>query len=224
MPTVTLQYAAFHFQRWLNSDEIAAMPWDVQGFIVHLMCRAWADDDCSIPDDDLVLAKWAGVPLAEWLRIDPIGSHCHPNGTPMRQFVRSYFSGTSEGRRGPRLFNARQRELHEETLARMEKQSLSGRKGAENRWGKRVKSQDGVAMAPQCDPIGGRNGTPMQGKERKGKEREHTPKAPKGASEPVGFAEFWDTYPSHERKVDRAGCARAVANAVAKGPRPIGWG
>ena len=42
---------------WLSSPNVAMMTPEQEGAYIRLLCYAWADPDCSLPDDDEVLAK-----------------------------------------------------------------------------------------------------------------------------------------------------------------------
>jgi uncharacterized protein YdaU (DUF1376 family) len=42
---------------WLGSPQITLMDPSEEGAYIRLLCYAWADPDCSLPDDDEVLAK-----------------------------------------------------------------------------------------------------------------------------------------------------------------------
>lgn len=42
---------------WLSSPQVTLMTPEQEGAYIRLLCYAWADPDCSIPDDDEVLAK-----------------------------------------------------------------------------------------------------------------------------------------------------------------------
>ncbi|HUX09548.1 MAG TPA: DUF1376 domain-containing protein [Terriglobia bacterium] len=47
----------FYPADWLSSPKIAQMTPEQEGAYIRLLCYAWADPDCSIPDDDEVLAR-----------------------------------------------------------------------------------------------------------------------------------------------------------------------
>lgn len=42
---------------WLSSPHVTLMTPEQEGAYIRLLCYAWADPDCSIPDDDEILAK-----------------------------------------------------------------------------------------------------------------------------------------------------------------------
>ncbi len=52
--------------------------------------------------------------------------------------------------------------------------------------------------------------------EGKGREGKGTPQPPKGADEPPGFAEFWKTWPSNDRKQAKGKCLEAWKKAHAE--------
>lgn len=57
---------------FLASGKVAAMTNAEVGAYFLLMCQAWmSDPPCSVPDSDPVLARWARMPLQEWLDARP---------------------------------------------------------------------------------------------------------------------------------------------------------
>src|SRR5690242_7035852 len=56
--------------RLLGSELVALSTGDEFKAAVLLWCRAWKQRPaCSLPDDDRVLASFAGVPLSKWKKI-----------------------------------------------------------------------------------------------------------------------------------------------------------
>lgn len=47
----------FYPDDWLSSRKIALMTAEQEGAYIRLLCYAWSDPDCSIPDDDTQLAS-----------------------------------------------------------------------------------------------------------------------------------------------------------------------
>lgn len=139
---------------WLSSLTISTFSAAEVGAYIQLLCYAWLSEDCGLPDDDKVLAQisklgdaWAGE-----------------SGRRVRNKFR-----VKDGR----LYNTRllaEREKQDQYRA---KQSESGRKGAQKRWGKqRPKNAnrrgdhnrvttDGVAMVPPSFPNGDPTNPPM---------------------------------------------------------------
>ena len=49
----------FYASDWLGSNRRAMMSLAQQAGYVNLLCRQWAEPDCTLPDDDEVLARWS---------------------------------------------------------------------------------------------------------------------------------------------------------------------
>ena len=208
------EFAMVFFHRWLNSPQIAKMPWDAQGYVWHLMCRAYADGDCAIPDDDDLLAKWAYMTREEW------------NASAMRRHVRGYFLPIADA--PGKLANRTQRDLHAASVESMQKASDIGKAGAKKRWGSAESPEkhdsDAEAMPrhmpTQCQPNATRNAEGKEGRKEEGKKerKEEAPQPPKGAAaEPDGFAAFWDAYPATFRKTERKKTAARFAAIIKAG-------
>lgn len=56
----------FYPDDWLGSNRILDMDLCHEGAYIRLICRAWSDPDCSIPDDRDRLAKWVGLTREQW--------------------------------------------------------------------------------------------------------------------------------------------------------------
>ena len=56
---MTVRSPAFQFypNDWLSSQNITLMTPAEEGAYIRLLCYAWADPDCSIPNDDEILAR-----------------------------------------------------------------------------------------------------------------------------------------------------------------------
>lgn len=57
----------FYANDWLSSTKIALMTPAQEGAYIRLLCYAWSDPDCSIPDDDAQLAILSRMG-EEWLK------------------------------------------------------------------------------------------------------------------------------------------------------------
>jgi len=51
----------FYVRDWLSSGKVATMTLEQQGAYMRLLCFAWLDDDCSLPNDDAELASLSGM-------------------------------------------------------------------------------------------------------------------------------------------------------------------
>lgn len=68
----------FNVKQWLGDDAILLMDWDTRAIHLHFMCLAWQQTDPgSLPDNELMLRRWAGNPSElEWTnRIRPQLAH-----------------------------------------------------------------------------------------------------------------------------------------------------
>jgi uncharacterized protein YdaU (DUF1376 family) len=62
-------------RRLLGSELVAISSGDEFKAAVLLWCRAWQQPRCSLPDDDRILASFAGVPLSRWPKIREVAMH-----------------------------------------------------------------------------------------------------------------------------------------------------
>lgn len=57
---------------FVSDNKVSAMSPAEVGAYIRLLCRAWYEDPPgSIPDDDILLAKWTGMGKRNWLRAKP---------------------------------------------------------------------------------------------------------------------------------------------------------
>jgi uncharacterized protein YdaU (DUF1376 family) len=57
----------FYPKDWLSSQKISLMTPAEEGAYIRLLCYCWNDEDCSIPDDDEMLARMSRLG-EEWLK------------------------------------------------------------------------------------------------------------------------------------------------------------
>jgi uncharacterized protein YdaU (DUF1376 family) len=62
-------------RRLLGSELVAISSGEEFKAAVLLWCRAWQQPRCSLPDDDRILASFAGVPLARWPKVREVAMH-----------------------------------------------------------------------------------------------------------------------------------------------------
>lgn len=112
-------YFPFWAKDWISSESTRLMSLAARGAYADLLAISWlsSDEPCSIPDDDVAIAKLLGVPPREWKTV--------------ASTVRKQFERTENGR----LRNARLYAIHCEVDAKREKLSQSGKKGADRKWG-----------------------------------------------------------------------------------------
>ena len=124
----------FYVKDWLSSTVIALMSPAQEGAYIRLLCHAWSDPDCTLPDDDQQLAQ-----------LSRLGEHWLNGGsTLVRQCFQPHPSLHG------RLYNARLLEEREKQAAWREKSRAGGVKSAEVR---RSKTKGGSALV-------GTNGQP----------------------------------------------------------------
>lgn len=108
-------YFKFYPNDWLTSNTILLMTPPQIGSYIMLLCRAWTEEDCTLPIDPgalMTLSKWEGT-VEEFAPV----LDCFP------------LLKNQKRRHNPRLY----RERHEAIQYR-EKQSDGGRKGMQARW------------------------------------------------------------------------------------------
>ena len=101
----------------LGSGRVAAMSNAELGGYWLLLCRAWNEEDCGLPDDDEILAAWSRF-NGDWLKHKPKIMRCfrEQNG---------------------RLYNDRLLACRKDQDTYHEECSQAGKIGAARRWGKR---------------------------------------------------------------------------------------
>jgi uncharacterized protein YdaU (DUF1376 family) len=136
------RYAAFLFyvEDWLSSTAIDLMTAAEERGYLRLLLHAWKSLDCSLPNDDRVLARLSRLD-GEW-------------HTGSGAVVRSEFF-----ERDGRLYNVRLLRERENQRAIRQARSGAGKAGAEARWNrKRIV----LPIANECGGIGN-NDTPVSG-------------------------------------------------------------
>jgi uncharacterized protein YdaU (DUF1376 family) len=134
----------FYANDWLSSTQIALMTPAQEGAYIRLLCHAWNDPDCSIPDDDAQLAILSRLG-EEW-------------GKGGYNLVKACFQPhpNQEGR----LVNLRLLEERKKQDEWREKSRQGGRKSAQTRWGtpgkstSKRKNKGGYKMVKPSLPIG----------------------------------------------------------------------
>jgi uncharacterized protein YdaU (DUF1376 family) len=102
---------------WLASTAIALMTPAEEGAYFRLLCHAWSDADCCLPDDDAILAK-----------LSRLGPQWKRSG----QIIKDQFK--SDDRYPGKIFNSRQqRERHNQTK-RVEGARNHAQTAANQRW------------------------------------------------------------------------------------------
>jgi uncharacterized protein YdaU (DUF1376 family) len=118
---------------WLSSTKVSLMSLAEQGAYLRLLCHAWSDPDCCLPDDDNALA---------------LLSHCgeawsQGSGAKIRQcFIQ-------DQERPGRIYNARQRATRAMQQTRMDTARIQRQNASHARWNKQPKAQPG--LQPQSD-------------------------------------------------------------------------
>jgi uncharacterized protein YdaU (DUF1376 family) len=131
-------YFAFYAKEWLLLT-MHLTP-EQRGAFITLLARAWsADEPCALPDNEVELAKLAGVKPARWRTIGP--------------GIREMFDAENG-----RLVHAGLRDLRARMIESSEKRAVAGRRGAEKRHGRGVTD---TGTWPSTEPADGSNAMAM---------------------------------------------------------------
>ncbi len=121
---------------WLLSPSIAAMTPAEEGGYIRLLCYAWRDPDCCLPDDDETLAGMS--------RLGPAWA----DGSRAR--IRKNFR--PDPKRPGFIFNAKQRQLRVDQTERITEAHEQRRSAANSRWHRKRKPCDrnATGLRPDC--------------------------------------------------------------------------
>lgn len=117
----------FYPDSWLSSSAITLMTPAEEGAFIRLLCVAWMEPDCGLPDDDEALAV-----------LSRLGSHWEGKSSNR---IRRKFDAI-----GGRLFNPRLIEERQKQIEWARKSSLAGKKSGE------VRNQTRTKDEPPFDP------------------------------------------------------------------------
>jgi uncharacterized protein YdaU (DUF1376 family) len=101
-------YFPFYASDWVGSTKIALMSPEQEGAYIRLLCHAWADPDCGLPDDDNALAALSRVGQPRWREVSDRVRACfspHPtvsgkiHNTRLSE-IRAEYEGYREAQRG----------------------------------------------------------------------------------------------------------------------------
>ena len=116
----------FYVDDWLSSGRIELMDAHEERGYLRLLLRAWKDPDCSLPNDDVVLASWSKMG-SQWFK-DTCDKSLRVAGLTSGVKVKACFREASG-----RLINDRQRKEWEYQRAVNVKRSASGKLGGRPR-------------------------------------------------------------------------------------------
>ena len=139
----------FYVNDWLSSPAVSAMTPAEEGAFIRLLCYAWNEPDCTLPDDDGRLATMSRLGDA-WTAGS--GAKLREKFTPCPD-------------RPGRLFNPRLRVERSKQKARTEAATKQRRDAANKRWeGIRPQSdRNAAASIPQCGGNASSPVTPLSG-------------------------------------------------------------
>jgi uncharacterized protein YdaU (DUF1376 family) len=126
----------FYANNWLGSPNIMMMTPEEEGAYIHLLALLWNSDDCSLPDDDKVLASLSRL-NEKWF-----------NGSGkkiMANFIK----------KDGKIFNKRLLFERRKQAKFRKERSEAGKKGAKNRWDK----EDTANGSANGSAIGSANGS-----------------------------------------------------------------
>jgi uncharacterized protein YdaU (DUF1376 family) len=66
---MAIPYFPMYAQDWLCDPEVSSLSFEEQGIFFHLMCRMWQTSTCSLPDDDLKIARMLRLNHNKWQRV-----------------------------------------------------------------------------------------------------------------------------------------------------------
>ncbi len=191
----------FYPQDYLSSADVMCMTPAERGAYVHLLAHQWIDEDCSLPDDDRVLAVLSGMG-EQWL-----------NGCSTT--VRTKFKRCSSD--PPRIANPRLRREREKQLERREAAAAAGRKSGQVR---RLRSAETIER-----PLNDRSSTveptlntsissSSSSSSSVSPSASATKKRPKRAEYPDDYERFWKAFP-RKRRTKKAKAFASWKRAVA---------
>lgn len=121
---------------WLGSLDIMTMTPAEEGAYFRLLCIAWLQDDCGLPDDDSILAHlsrlgdgWLGAPDSSAIAVP---------SSAISSAIKIRKKFVSEN---GRLYNARLLAEREKQEQNRQDKSDAGRKGAAKRWKQKSKTR-----------------------------------------------------------------------------------
>lgn len=133
-----LPWFPLYVNDFASDGKVEAMTTEEVGAYFLLLCKAWNEKPCgSIPNDDVILARWARLDAARW-------SEC-------KHHVLECFTSQADNR----LHQKRMQRVYREVLDAKAKRSQAGRLGAERRWGDSNANGNAIAeaMPRQCDSV-----------------------------------------------------------------------
>ena len=177
----------FYANDWLSSPKIILMTPSQEGAYIRLLCYAWADPNCSLPDDDDALAQLSRLG-EEWFR----GS-----GTVLRQCFIAHPKLTG------RLINVRLAESRKHANNWSAKSSIGGINSAK---AKAFKRHDGpTTLQPSGNQLVGQwcnssSSSSSSSSLNSYRERRKVSGGHTINDRTAGFDLFWSAYPRKEGK------------------------
>lgn len=130
----TFPYFPLYHRDWLAGGGTSVMTAEEKGAFIDLLCYAWEQSPpCTLPDDDVALAKLGGVTPARWKRIGPT--------------LRKRFDVV-----GGRLRNSKQWTIYLELCEHRGRRRRAGKKGNEVRWGSQCDNNATAMRSPPPSP------------------------------------------------------------------------
>lgn len=169
----------FYPNDWLSSTHVTLMTPAQEGAYIRLLCHAWADLDCSLPDDDTKLAVLSRMGEG-WLKG---GSH----------LVRQCF--VPHPHKEGRIVNERLLLEREKQRQWREKSIEGGIKSAKSRSKKTQPPLKGGSKMVATKTNSSSSSSSSN----------NTPIVPEAGLE--GFEHFWSVWPKHFRKGDKTKCS-----------------
>lgn len=131
-----LPYFPLYVDDLLSDEKVMAMNTLQFGAYMRLLCLAWKGKPCgSIPSDDAILARMAGLSTAEWDECKPRVLDCFKRGAD------------------DRYHQKRMEQVYRQIIGTKRQKSEGGRLGAQKRWASKKRAPPGDDGIPNGIPI-----------------------------------------------------------------------
>lgn len=176
-------YFPFYPDDFASDGIVEAMTTEAVGAYILLLCKAWREDPPgTIPDNDVVLARWARLTPERWTECKPM-------------VMAAFLLGKDK-----RWHQKRLRKEYIKLCDYKRSKVEAGKAGASKRWHSDSTAIDVPLAKDAIEPE----------LELEPTEKNNTPKPPlrgDGVSFP-GFNRFWSAWPNHSRKANKKACLK----------------
>lgn len=181
-------YFPFYVDDFVSDGNVEAMTTLEVGAYTLLLCKAWKEKPRgTLPDDDVVLARWARVTPDQWREVRPRVLACFRLGR--------------DGRWHQKRMELEARKLHDLS----NKRSQAGREGAKGRWQTHGKRID-LPLRSQCDSMPRASDSDSNSGSSK-RRKKGVQGGGGGIPPPLNTPEFqvaWERWQKHRREIGHA--------------------